>query len=253
MKSETQPEQPVLSGEEANPEDAVVQQPTARRVAYKTVLAAVVIGIITISALWLFVMRQDSSSVYEAPVTETDVQVHEGTIAKALPSAKSDPAVESIGRKLVSLSGRIDRGFEAHQTHSSVVKRELSAVAEDVQAINAAIADLGETNKELGRRISEATSLLNTILKDVRALKIVRRKPAVKHKPRPVKTPPFHIDAIDVWDDVTYVSISQTGRVAFLKAGEQQSGWTVSNIDRLKGQVDFQGPTGQAHSVSLQR
>ena len=252
MKSETQPEQPVLSDEEANPEDVVVQ-PTARRVAYKTVLAAVVIGIITISALWLFVMRQEGSPVYEAPVTETDVQVHEGTIAKALPAAKSDPAVESIGRRLVSLSGRIDRGFEAQQTHSSVVKRELSAVAEDVQAINATIADLGESNKELGRRISEATSLLNTILKDVRALKVVKRKPAVKHKPRPVKIPPFHIDAIDVWDDVTYVSISQAGRVAFLKAGEQQAGWTVTHIDRLKGQVDFQGPGGQVHSVSLPR
>ena len=108
MKSETQPEQPTPSGEESRPEDAVVQ-PIARRVVYKAMLAAVVIGIITISALWLFVMRQGGSPVYEASVTETDVQVREGTIAKALPSAKSDPAVESIGRRLAALSGRIDR------------------------------------------------------------------------------------------------------------------------------------------------
>jgi len=252
MKSETQPEQSVLSAEEANPDDVVVQ-PTARRVAYKTVLAAVVIGTITISALWMFVMRQEGSPVYEAPVTKPDVQVNEGTVAKAFPSAKSDPAVESIGRRLTSLSGRIDRGFEAQLTHSSVVKRELSAVVKSIQTIKTAITDLGKSNKELGRRFSETTSRLDTLTKEARALKVVKRKPAVKHKPRPVKIPPFHIDAIDVWDDVTYVSVSQAGRVAFLKAGEQQAGWTVSNIDRLKGQVDFQGPGGQAHSVSIPR
>ncbi len=252
MNSETQPEHPVLSDEEANPEDAVVQ-PTARRAAYKTVLAAVVIGVITISVLWLFVMRQEGSPVYEAPVMETDVHVHEGTIAKALPSAKTDPAVESIGSKLASLSGRIDRGLEAQQTHSSVVKRELSAVAKSIQTIKTAIADLGKSNKELGRRISETTSQLDTLAKEVRALKVVKRKPTVKHRPRPVKTPPFHIDAIDVWDDVTYVSVSQSGRVAFLNVGEQQSGWTITRIDRFKGQVDFQEPGGQIHSISLPR
>jgi hypothetical protein len=68
------------------------------------------------------------------------------------------------------------------------------------------------------------------IVKDVRALKVVKRKPTAKHKPRPVKTPPFHIDAIDVWDDMTYVAVSQKGHVSFLKTGEQQSGWTVMHI-----------------------
>ena len=66
MKTETPPEQPIPSEKTANPEDAVAQ-PKARRVAYKTVLAAVVIGIITISALWMFVIRQEGSPVYEAP------------------------------------------------------------------------------------------------------------------------------------------------------------------------------------------
>ncbi|MCP4454353.1 MAG: hypothetical protein GY809_23080, partial [Planctomycetes bacterium] len=122
-----------------------------------------------------------------------------------------------------------------------------------IQTIKTAIADLGKSNKELGRRISETTSQLDTLAKEVRALKVVKRKPTVKHKPRPVKTPPFHIDAIDVWDDVTYVSVSQSGRVAFLNVGEQQSGWTITRIDRLKGQVDFQEPGGQIHSISLPR
>ena len=126
-------------------------------------------------------------------------------------------------------------------------------MAENIQTIKSAIADLGETNQALGRRISEATSRLDTLTKEVRAFKVVKRKPTAKHKPRPVQTPPFQLDAIDVWDDATYVAISQAGRVAFLKVGEQQSGWTVTHIDRLKGQVDFQGPAGQVHSVSLQR
>ena len=114
MKTETAPEHPIPSDEEANPVDAVAQ-PTSRRVAYKTVLVAVVIGIITISALWLFVIRQEGSSVTEAPVTGPDVQVHEDTVAKASPAAKTDPAVESISRKLASLSDRVDRGFDVQQ------------------------------------------------------------------------------------------------------------------------------------------
>ena len=252
MKTETPSEQPALSDETANPQDAVAQ-PKAHRVAYKTVLAAVVIGVITISALWMFVIRQEGSLDYEAPVMEPDVQVHEDTIAKALPAAKTDPAVESMDRKLVYLSGQVDRGFETQQTGFSAVKRELSNMAESIQAIKAAITDLGETNQVLGRRISEATSRLDTLAKEVRAPKVVKRKPTIKHKPRPVQTPPFQLDAIDVWDDATYVAVSQSGRVAFLKAGEQQSGWTVTQIDRLKGQVDLQGPLGQVHSVSLQR
>jgi hypothetical protein len=252
MTTERQLEQPVPSEEEANPDDAEVQL-IARRVAYKTVLAAVVIGIITISVLWMFVMRPEGSPVTETLVTAPDVQVPKDTFAKALPAAKTDPAVESMSRKLVSISGRIDREFEAQQTHSAVVKRELSAMAESLQAIKAALADLGERHKALGQQVSEGTSQLDTLVKEVRALNVVKRKPAASHKPRPVKIPPFHIDAIDVWDDMTYVAVSQTGRVAFLKPGEQQSGWTVTHIDRLKGQVEFQGPAGQVHSVSLQR
>ena len=252
MTTERQPEQPIFSDEEANPGDAGVQ-PTTRRVPYKTVLAAVVIGIFTITALWMFVMRQEGSSVYEGSVTEPDVQIHEGMVAKPLPGAKTNSSMESIGRNLASISSRIDRSFEVQQIHSTVVRHELTAMADNIQTVKAAIVVLGESNKELSRNISEVISRLDTLVKDVRAFNVVKRKPAVKHKPRPVKTPPFQLDAIDVWDDMTYVAISQVGRTAFLKAGEQQSGWTVTRIDRPKGQVDFKGPAGQVHSVSLQR
>ena len=252
MKTETQLGQPVLSDDEAKPEAAAVQ-PTARRVAYKSVLDAAFLGILTISALWLFVIRGEGRPVIEAPVTEPGKQVPESTLAKALPAREAESAVVLIDRKLASISDRIDQGFEAQQTLSSVVKREFAAMAESLQAIKAAKADFVESNKELSRRISEATSRLDTLVKEVQALKVVKRQPTAKHKPRLVTTPPFQLDAIDVWDDVTYVAVSQAGRVAFLKAGEQQSGWTVTHIDRLKGQVDFQGPAGQVHSVSLPR
>ena len=241
MKTEKQLEQPIPSDEAVNPEDAVAQ-PTSRRVGYKTVLSAVVIGIFTITALWLFVIRQGP-----------DVQVHRDTAATVLPATKTHPAVESIDRKITSISGQIDRSFEVQQIHSAVVKQELTAMANKLRAIKAAIADLGSTHKELDQKISAGLSRLDALTKDVRALKVVKRKPVTRRKPRPIKTPPFHIDAIDIWDDVTYVAVSQAGRRAFLKAGEHQSGWKVTHINRLKGQVDFKGPAGQVHSISLQR
>jgi hypothetical protein len=254
MKTETRSEQSVPSEQVADPDGAVVQ-PTARRLAYKSVLGAVVVGSLTISALWLFVIRPDGGLVLEVPVTESDKQGYEDTAAQVLPAANKEPSVESVDRKLASISSRIDRSFEVQQVHSTVVRHELTAMADGIQTIKAAITDLGESNKQLGRRISEASARLDTLAKEVRALKVVKRTPTAKPKPKshPVKIPPFQIDAIDVWDDVTYVAVSQSGRVAFLKSGEQQSGWSVTHIDRLKGQVKFQGPAGQAHSISLQR
>ncbi len=252
MKTESQPEESLHSEVAADPTDAVAQ-PKGRRLAYKSVLAAVVVGILTVSVLGLFVIRPEGGLDLEVPVTEPDEQVHEDTAAPALPPAQTEPAEGSISRKLASISSRIDRSFEVQQVHSTVVRQELTAMAEGIQSIKAAIADLGESNQALGRRIDDAASRLDSLTKEIRALKIVKRKAMNRPKPRSVQAPPFQIDAIDVWDDVTYVAVSQAGRTAFLKAGEQQSGWTVVHIDRLKGQVDFKGPTGQAHSVSLQR
>ncbi|MCU7870788.1 MAG: hypothetical protein KZQ98_20035 [Candidatus Thiodiazotropha sp. (ex Lucinoma borealis)] len=252
MQSKTHPEQSTLPDEGAIQEDAVAQ-PTARRMPYTTVLAVVVIGIIVISMLWLLVIRQEGNPATDPMVMEPDIQAQADTEVKGSKVMRSEDEYEAIDRRLVSMFGRIDRGFQTQQTDNLDVKRKLAVMAKGLKEIKVAISDLGESNKELGRRVSEDTSKLETITKDIRALKVVKRKPTVKSKPRPVKTPPFHIDAIDVWDDVTYVAVSQAGRVAFLKAGEQQSGWTVTHIDRLKGQVDIQGPAGQAHSVSLQR
>lgn len=250
MKSEMHLENPAPSDEEVIQEDTVAP-PMTRRLPYKTVLVAVVIGIIAISML--LVIRQEGNPHIDPLVTEPDSQAQVETEVKGSQGTPIDEAYGAIDRRLASLSGRIERGFQAQQMDSSVVKGELTAMAESLREIKVAISDLKETNKELGQRVSEASSQLDMIAKQVRALKVVKRKPTTQHKPRSVKTPPFHIDAIDVWDDVTYVAVSQTGRVAFLKAGEQQSGWTATHIDRLKGQVKLQGPAGQVHSVSLQR
>lgn len=252
MRTETQPEEPLRSEAAADPADAVAQ-PKGRRLAYKSVLVAIIVGIVTISALGLFAIRPEDGLDLEVTVTEPDEQAHEDTGTQALPAADKESAVESMDRKLASISSRIDRSFEVQQVHSTVVRNELTAMAKGIQSIKATIADLGENSQILGRRIGDAVSRLDGLTKDIRTLKAVKRKATNRPRSRSVQAPPFQIDAIDVWDDVTYVAVSQAGRAAFLKAGEQQSGWTVIHIDRLKGQVDFKGPAGQAHSVSLQR
>ena len=229
------------------------EQPRSRRLAYKSVLTAVVVGIVAISALSLSEIQRQ-----EKPLDDLQIQ-ESNTLTQAViktPEPEIGPAedkVEQIDRRLTSLSGRIDRGFEAQLAHSTDVKRSLASVAESVQAIKVAVADLTESNHALRQRIDDSIARLNTLIKETQKRKAAQKKPTARPKPAPAKTPPFQVDAIDVWDDMTYVAISQAGRVAFLKFGEQQSGWTVAGIDRLKGRVEFKGPHGQNHSVSLQR
>jgi len=249
MTTEQQAEQANPLNDTAKLEEVEVQ-PTLRRVSYKSVLAAVVVGIITISGLWLFVIRQEGSPSSAVPVSGPSIQTHETAGTEV---ARTEGKYDLLDRRLASLSGRIDLGFETQKSHSTDVKRSLTAMAESVRMVKESVTALSESNKELSRRIGGAVSRLDTLVKNVHALKVVKRKPTAKSKRRPIETPPFHIDAIDIWDDATYVAVSQAGRVAFLKEGEQQSGWTVTHIDRLKGHVDLQGPAGQDPSISLQR
>ena len=252
MKNETQPNDPVLLDEEVNPEVAVAQ-PIPRHVNYKTVLVAVVIGIITIGVLWMFVIRQEDNPIKKTLIMEPDIQAEVNEEVKGPQVAQIADQYDRIDRILASLSDQIDRGIEAQQGHSSVVTRELAALAASIQAIDHAIAGLGESNTERDRRIGENASKLETIAQEVRTLQVVKRKPATPHKSLPIETPPFDVDAIDVWDEVTYVAVSQPGYAAFLTVGEQQSDWTVTRIDYLQGTVDFQGPAGQAYSALLPR
>ena len=252
MKSERQPDLPVSSDKEVSPEDAGVK-PATRLIAYKTVLAVVLIGILIISVLWMFVISREGSKANTSLVPETDMRVHEASVSNGLQVAGIEDQIGKIDRGVASISDRIDQGFESQQNDSAVVKNQLSDMTQDIQAIKVTIADQTGTNQELDRKINEAISRLDTLINETRAPKAVKRKPSARQKTRSVKTLPFRIDAIDVWDDVTYVAVSQAGRVAFLKTGEQQSGWKFTHIDRLKRQVNLQDPAGQIHSISLPR
>jgi hypothetical protein len=201
----------------------------------------------------MFVIPREGSKANTSLVPETDKRVHEATLSNELQVAGIEDHIRKIDRSMASISDRIGRGFESQQNDSAVVKSQLSDMTQVIQAIKATIADQTETNRELGEQINEAISRLDTLINETRALKTVKRKPSARQKTRPAKTPPFQLESIDLWDDLTYVATSQAGRVAFLKTGEQQSGWTVTRIDHLNGEVNLQGPAGQVHSITLPR
>ena len=252
MTTEQQPEQINLSEKESK-QGKAERQPRSRRLAYKSVLTAVVVGIVVISALSLSKIQRQEIPLDELQIQDSNTPTREVIKTPELEVGADEDKVGQIDHRLTSLSGRIDRGFEAQVALSADVKKSLAFVAEGVRAIKVAVADLTESNHALRQRIDDSIARLNTLIKETQKRKVAQKKPAARPKPAPAKTPPFHVDAIDVWDDMTYVAISQAGRVAFLKSGEQQSGWTVAGIDRLKGRVEFKGPHGQNHSISLQR
>ena len=153
MATETQPEDPVNFDDETNPE-IVGAQPVSHRMAYKTVLVAVVIGILTISSLWAVVIRQADNLANATVVTDPDNQVHEDTATKSSKTESLEDQYEVIDFKLVSLTGRIDRGFESQQTHNSQVKRDFRIMTEGLQSIREAIAALGEKGSQSTRDLS---------------------------------------------------------------------------------------------------
>ncbi len=250
MNIENRSEHPVLPDDDTIREDAMAF-PILRKLRYKTVLIAVVIGIIAICLL-LIILQVNSPST-DPLMTELDSQVQAEYEVNGSKDKKHGEENGAFDLSLYSLAGSIDQGFQANKADSSIVKSELAEIDKDLQGIKVALSNLGDNNNELRQLVSDTALRLDAISSQVKALKAVKRKPATKSKPRLAKVPPFHIDAIDVWDDMTYVVVSQAGQVAFLKTGDQQSGWTLTQIDRLKGQVKFQGPAGQVHSVSLQR
>lgn len=252
MTTEHQPEQ-INPSEKESKQDKAERQPRSRRLDYKSVLIAVVVGIVVISALSLSKVQWQEIPLDELQIQDSNTPTREVIKIPGLEVSADENKVEQIDQRLTSLSGRIDRGFEAQVALSADVKKSLASVAEGIRAIKVAVADLTENNHALRQRIDESIARLNTLIKETQKRKAAQQKPVARPKTAPAKTPPFHVDAIDVWDDMTYVAISQAGRVAFLKSGEQQSGWTVARIDRLKGRVEFKGPLGQNHSISLRR
>ncbi|MEW8332029.1 MAG: hypothetical protein AB2692_13915 [Candidatus Thiodiazotropha sp.] len=252
MTTEQQPEQ-INPSEKESKKDKAERQPRSRRLAYKSVLTAVVVGIVVVSALSLSKIQRQERPLDELQIQDSNTPTREVIKTPVLEVGAAEDKVEQIDQRLTSLSGRIDRGFEAQVAHSAEVKKSLVSMAEGVHAIKLAVAELTESNHALRQRIDESIARLNSLIKETQKRKVAQKKPVARPKPAPAKAPPFHVDAIDVWDDMTYVAISQAGHVAFLKSGEQQSGWTVAGIDHLKGRVEFKGPLGQNHSISLRR
>ena len=253
MMTEQQPQQ-INPSEKEGKQDKAERQPRSRRLAYKSVLTAVVVGIVVVSALSLSKIQRQERPLDELQIQDFNTPTREVIKTPVLEVGAAEDKVEQIeqiDQRLTSLFGRIDRGFEAQVAHSAEVKKSLVSMAEGVHAIKLAVAELTESNHVLRQRIDESIARLNSLIKETQKRKVAQKKPVARLKPTPAKAPPFHVDAIDVWDDMTYVAISQAGRVAFLKSGEQQSGWTVTRIDRLKGRVELKGPLGQNHSISL--
>jgi len=252
MTTETRVVQPDPADEVSVSTDAE-SQPTVRRMPYKSVLAALVIGALTVGAQGLLVVGEEVAPVNETseplPATQVEPEAMPGGMARA----QTDQDMASIDQKLTSLSDQLDRRFETLQAIVVEGRRTLSVLAEQMQTVGVTITDLGKNNQNLAQHMSESTRRLDTLSKAVQALTVAKRTPIAKKQPASATQPPFQIDAIDQWDDQTYVVVSQAGQVAFLKAGEQQSGWTLTHIDRLTGQVAFTGPAGTAYSISIAR
>lgn len=262
MENETQVEQPDNRERNAVHEKNKVQ-PKSARSSKKTILVAVVISVITIGTLAILRSQTDSPRKEAAAVGHSVAALDKtmvsgvGADTDGISLGKAPQQIgrtfDTIERSIGSLTERIGQWFDSLRADHSSMNQELSGLANTVSAIHESVAELRKGNEDLKHRIDAAHSRLQAIAKDVRGLKIAAKKQVAKRQKSAAEKPPFHIDAIDLWDDAVYVAISQDGRVTFLREGEQRSGWNVTHIDRAKGQVAFRGPAGQDYSASLRR
>jgi len=262
MENETQVEQPDNRERNAVHEENKVQ-PKSSQSSKKTILVAIVISVVTIGTLAILrdevdSPRKDAISVEHSVVALDKTMVSgidadiDGMTTDRNPQ-QTGGAADVIARSIENLSERLSEWFDSLRADQSSVKRELSGLANNMSAIHESIAELRKGNDELKQRISDTQSKLQAIAKDVYGIKIAGKKKAAAQQKQAASIPPFLIDAIDLWDDAVYVAVSHNGQVAFLREGEQQSGWQVTHIDRLKSLVAFRGPEGQDYSTSLRR
>lgn len=249
------------------PQDAVradIADPRKpKRSSRKTLLIAALVSVITIGALVALGDQVDTlhngaampehptRALPERKTKARDVDID--GIAAGTGAQPETGASETIMRAIDGLSTRVNQWFESLRTEQSSANRDLSVLAAGMSVIQESIAELRKGSDELIQRIGDAQSKLHAIAQDVHGLRIAGQKKAAAQQKQAASVPPFLIDAIDLWDDAVYVAISQNGQVAFLREGEQQSGWQVTHIDRLKSQVAFRGPEGQDYSTSLRR
>jgi len=262
-----------MENEKSYEQSQRTQQDTARadiaesrkpkRSSRKTLLIAAIVSVITIGALVMLRGQVDAlRNGTDMPEHATSVLPESATNAKGTDidgmtvgsSAQPEAGTtETIMRAIEGMSDRINQWFESLRTEQSSANREVSGLTVSMSAIQESITELRKGNDELKQRISDAQSKLQAIAKDVYGIKIAGKKKAAAQQKQAASIPPFLIDAIDLWDDAIYVAVSHNGQVAFLREGEQQSGWQVTHIDRLKSLVVFRGPEGQDYSTSLRR
>jgi hypothetical protein len=250
MMNDTEREQPKSTNSEAK-NNSFIENAFNGPVAYKVVLSSVVIGIISVFVVWLSMAPQKGNSNIKSLVLPTDIRTDEVQKTNSLKASREEH--ELFNQLLESISSRIDGRALVQAENSALVKSEFQDFAESIKQVKELITELGTEQKAFSRQFSESISGLNSIAEDVHAMKVAKQKTTTRKKPRLVKKPPFVIDAIDVWDDVGYVAVSQAGQVSFLKVGDQQSGWTLTDIDHIKGQVSFQSAGGNVFSTAVQR
>ncbi len=224
-----------------------------RRMPYKSVLAAVVIGVVAIGALWAIKNQNAVESAQVPLANQPKAAIPAAIDAVDLGVSHSQAGDSRIEQRFEALTDRIEQVIKMQAGWRAELKQRLTAMNDTLQQIKQTTAGLGESNQALSMRVGEATRKLDVLAKHVRALRAAKRRVSSKPKPRPAKAPPFQVDAIDVWDDTTYVAVSQAGHTAFLKLGDRRAGWSVTHIERLKGKVTFRGPAGQTHTFSMSR
>ena len=262
MENNNRPDR-LHDSDQNNVREDIAELPRPRRSSRKTFLIAAIVSVITIGTL--IVLRDQVGSLHnnvatqaravptltDSVVTDKDADIDGHTIDNNPLSNTGASAM--IVRAIEDMSDRIKQWFDSLSAEHSSVNRELTSLAASMSAIHASIDELRKGNDELKQRVIDVQSRFQAIAQDVQGLKLARQKKAVvKHK-QAASVPPFLIDAIDLWDDTVFVAVSQNGRAAFLREGEQQAGWRVTHIDRLKGRVAFHGPEGQGYSTSIGR
>lgn len=241
------------TGHETKEKPGMTRSPT------KTLLTAVVIGALTIGALVVLPYpvggQREASVIEQKPALDEGVE--EGATLSGMRIGKdpsqADTALAMIERRIEGLSNQIRQGFDSLMIERTHTNPELTSLADGIREIQASIAALRQGNEALEQRIADTQSRLQVIGRELQELRIASKKRVPTQRKPAASVPPFQIEAIDRWDDADYVAVSQGGHIAFLREGEQRSGWQVVRIDRQKGRIAFRGPDGQDYSVSPER
>ena len=175
--------------------------------------------------------------------------IDQGTSPTAHETAPADPARAALERRMEELGAQLAlRSAEAEKK-----------IAENATAIRALEEKLG--NLPTMERVAALEDSFNQsragLAKDIARLEQSLNRLRIATLPKPVTpsepTLPFHAVSIDLWDGVSYVGLSQDGRIELLRAGQARSGWTVDDIDNSTGKLRFRNAAGQTIEQTLGR